>query len=149
MKSTPAINQLVALLGGPALFPHLTEAQVHEFVEEHVADLLAQIHARARSQALKSFLSEDERAREAAAAEIASQITAQPRAHSGADLPFTVDAEGVAFHLGAARGLTPKTEDQVRKANDLWYRIPPPRGPLDFLTMIRSKKTSNRKASRG
>lgn len=147
MKPNPIITQLVALLGGPALFPQLTESQVHELIEERLADFLAEIHAGQRAVLLGDYLAVSRECAVQGAREIAVKLS--PAYDHSRSLPVTADAEGVTFFPGSIRGLSAELEDKVRTASERWYRIPPPRGPLSFLTIIRSKKTSNRKASRG
>lgn len=146
-KPNPIITQLAAFLGGPALFPQLTESQVHELLEERLADFLAEMHAGQRGVLLGDYLGASRECATQGAREIAVKLS--PAYDHSRNLPVTADAEGVTFFPGSIRGLSAELEDKVRAANDRWYRIPPPRGPLDFLTMIRSKKTSNRKAARG
>jgi hypothetical protein len=144
MKPNPLIPQLVALLGGPSLFPHLNKGQIEELLEEQLADMLAQLHAERRAHALRDFMEVDTEARRAAAGEICTKLAADTTR-----LTMTVDAASVAAFPVADMSLSPRVEDLCRKAKELWHLVPPPRGPLDFLVMLRSKGTSKRKARRG
>lgn len=135
MKPYPIIPQLVALLGGPSLFPHLTVPQIEELVEERLADMLAQIHAARRESTLHDFIAAHTLAQQATAEDVAAKI---PRDTSR--LATTADAESVVAFTVADRSLPAATENLVRLANERWSRIPQPRGPLDFKMALRSHK---------
>lgn len=146
MKPNPVITELLSLLGGPALFPHLTESQAVEYIEEHVADLLTQIHAAARARALRDFNDADKRAQEAATIAVGTELSA-PRtviSNRAAEVPVSVGATGTWLHIGTMDVKAAHVADLCRQANELWYRIPPPKSAVHFLMDLR--KTPKKKA---
>ncbi len=144
MKPNPLIPHLVALLGGPSLFPHLTKSQIEELLEEQLADMLARLHGERRAHALRDFIEADTEARRAAAGEICAKLAADTTR-----LTMTVDAASVAAFPVADMSLSPRVEVLCRKAKELWYRVPPPRSPVEFLAALRSARGTRRKARRG
>lgn len=146
MKTNPIILELVKMLGGPSLFPHLTEGQIHELIEERLADLLAEIHAFRRHEMIKDYLLATNMCSAIASQEIAAKLSSSlPRPRF---LPSTVDAQGVAFYPGVERVVSVELEKQAREAKELWYRIPPPISPLEFQFMMKpSAKHGKRRAT--